>query len=173
MLTNAVVTSILLVHLGVLLVAAAYYTVMAAMLPGITAQGRERFSQRPWLAVVVGVVVSAPWVGASLVLLNLPHPLLKLTGGVFAGLWILCGLAGGASLAQHVGSMSSSERPTWAHTARGGLFLALTWALPIIGWLFVLPMTIATGVGCFLTGLVPAARSSTAGAIGVITDATT
>ena len=167
-LTNAVVVSILLVHVGVLLVAAAYYTVSAAMLPGLTLRARERFAACPWLAVLVGVVLSAPWVTGVLVLLNLPHPALKLAGAVFGGLWLLCGLAGGASLAQHVGAGGRTDAGSWTHTARDGLFLALTWAFPFVGWLFMLPLTIMTGVGCFIVGAFPNRRIASVEATAVI-----
>jgi hypothetical protein len=153
MITEANVWIVLLIHVGVILVAAAYYTVGAAMMPRVTARSRERFARRPWLAMLVGVGVSLPWVGVALMLLSLQRPAAGLAGGVLAGLWILAGLTGGAGLAQHVGSAGGSA--AWTTTARGGLLLALTWILPLIGWLFMLPLTIATGVGCFLMGLAP------------------
>ncbi len=151
MLTTASVYSIALIHIGVILIAAAYYTVGAAMMPNITVRARTRFARRPWLAMLVGVLLSVPWIGVALLLLSFQRPVTGIAAGVLIGLWLLAGMTGGAGLAQHVGS--SGGTTTWATTARGGLMLALTWVLPLVGWLFVLPLTIATGVGCFILGL--------------------
>ena len=43
---------------------------------------------------------------------------------------------------------------------RGGLLLTLTWILPLVGWLIVLPLSLCTGVGCLILGLFPAPRAA-------------
>lgn len=152
MTTDAVVWMWLFVHVGVIAMVASYYTLGAALAPRLTERARDRFARRPWLPVVVGVSISIPWVLISLVLLNTP---VQLAGAIGLGLWVLFGLVGGAGIAQHVGVASSGEDATWRHTLRGGLFISLTWALPIVGWLFMLPVTLAAGIGCLLMGFMP------------------
>lgn len=151
MTTDAVVWMWLFVHVGVIAMAASYYMLGAAVAPRLTERARDRFARRPWLPVVVGLGISIPWVVLSLVLLNTP---VKLVGAIGLGLWVLCGLVGGAGIAQHVGVASSGEDVTWRHTLRGGLFIGLTWALPLVGWLFMLPMTLAAGIGSLSMGFV-------------------
>ena len=156
MTTDAVVWMWLFVHVGVIAMVASYYTLGAALAPRLTERARGRFARRPWLPIVIGVGISIPWVLLSLVLLNTP---VKLAGAIGLGLWVLLGLVGGAGIAQHVGVASTDEDATWRHTLRGGLFIGMTWALPIVGWLFMLPVTLAAGVGCLLMGAVPARRA--------------
>lgn len=153
---TATVTAFISVHLGVILVVCAYYALSAAIAPGITERGRVRFARRPWLPALAGIALSLPWVVAALVLLNVPAGPVKFAGAVLGCAWILCCLIGGSSLAQHVGSMSGREQDmTWIRSVRGGLFITLTWVLPIVGWLGMLPLTLATGLGCLLVGLFP------------------
>jgi hypothetical protein len=158
MTTDAVVLSFLFIHIGVILVVTAYFTLGAAVAPGLTERARVRFARRPWLPLLLGVGVSVPWVIASLVLLKLNAAPAKLAGAVLGCTWILAGLVGGSGLAQHVGRGAGGSPPTLMHTVRGGLLISLTWVLPIVGWLGMLPLTLATGVGCLLLGLVPARR---------------
>ncbi len=154
MTTSAVVQTFLFIHIGVILVVTAYYTLGAALAPALTRRSRLRFARRPWLAVLVGLMISVPWVVASLVLLNLPAAGLKFAGAVLGCLWVLVGLVGGAGIAQHVGQ-SSTDSTSWVGTVRGGLFISLTWVLPLVGWLGMLPLTLAAGIGCFVMGLFP------------------
>ncbi len=158
MTTSAVVQTFLFIHIGVILVVTAYYTLGAALAPALTRRGRLRFARRPWLAVLVGLMISVPWVVASLVLLSQDlSGQLKFAGAVLGCLWVLVGLVGGAGIAQHVGQ-SSTDSTSWVGTVRGGLFISLTWVLPLVGWLGMLPLTLAAGIGCFVLGLFPMRR---------------
>lgn len=156
MTTSAVVSAFLFIHLGVILVVTAYYCLGAAIAPRLTERGRLRFARRPWLPMLVGCGVSVPWVIASLLLLNAPSAGLKFAGAAIGCLWILSGLLGGAAIAQHLGLPGDSTEISWSTTARGGLFLSLTWILPLVGWLVMLPLSLAAGVGCLITGAFPA-----------------
>lgn len=165
MTTSAVVYSFLFIHIGVILVATAYYTVGALLAPRLTQRARERFARRPWLPVVVGVALSVPWVAASLALLGAGAGPVKFVGAVLGCLWILIALFGGAGIAQHIGRgvvggvgsddgiRDGAQDGAWVQTFRGGLLLSLTWVLPLVGWLGMLPLTMAAGVGCFAIGL--------------------
>lgn len=155
MTTSAFVTAMLLIHVGVILVVTAYYAVGAVLAPGLTERARIRFAGRPWLAVLIGLAVSVPWVLAAIGLLNAPLAPVKFVGAVVGCLWVLFGLLGGAGIAQHVGRTHADASPDWAQTVRGGMFISLTWLLPLVGWLGMLPLTMAAGIGCFVLGLFP------------------
>ncbi len=154
MTTSAAVYTFLFIHIGVILVVTAYFTVGAAVAPTLTRRARHRFAQRPWLPAIIGLVISAPWVAAALVLLNMPSGAFKFAGAVAGCTWVLAGLIGGAGIAQHIGR-GRDGTAEWIQTVRGGLFISLTWILPLVGWLGVLPLTLATGVGCLVLGLFP------------------
>ncbi len=154
MTTSAAVYTFLFVHIGVILVVTAYYTVGAAVAPTLTSRARHRFAQRPWLPAIIGLGISVPWIVAVLVLLNLPSGALKFTGAAMGCIWLLGGLIGGAGIAQHIGR-GRDGTAEWIQTVRGGLLITLTWILPLVGWLGILPLTLATGIGCLVLGLFP------------------
>ncbi len=154
MTTSAAVYTFLFIHIGVILVVTAYFTVGAAVAPTLTSRARHRFAQRPWLPAIIGLVISVPWIVAVLVLLNQASGALKFIGAAMGCLWLLAGLFGGAGIAQHIGR-GSDDTPEWIQTVRGGLFISLTWILPLVGWLGILPLTLATGIGCLVLGLFP------------------
>lgn len=148
MLTTAHVWTTVFIHLGVILAAVAYFVVGAAMLPNITQRGAVRLAQRPKATILLGAVISVPWVVVSIVLLQAGGAIASI--GALLGLtWILLGLMGGAAVARHIGQAGDD----WRRIARGGTLVALTWALPLIGWLFMLPLTLSTGVGCLVVGM--------------------
>lgn len=159
MTTSAVVYSFLFIHLGLILVVAAYYTLGASMAPQLTERARLRLARRPWLPVLIGLALSVPWVVIALVLMNLPSGAVKFAGAALLAMWVLGGLLGGASIAQHIGRVDG-ESFRWSHTFRGGLFVVLTWILPIVGWLVMLPLTLAAGIGCLVLGLFPMRAAS-------------
>jgi hypothetical protein len=141
----------LFLFVGLVLVATAYFAVSAAVAPNLAARGRARMATRPWGAVLLGLGVSVPWFVVGLLLLQAPPAGAKLAGALLLMLWVLCGLLGGAGIAQHIGG--ASESAAWTHTVRGGLLISLTWILPFVGWFIALPLTMAAGVGCVLLGV--------------------
>ena len=163
MTTHATVLAYLFIHIGLILAVTAYFTVGALLTPRLTRRARERLAARPWVPLLVGVVLSVPWAGGGIMMLAVPHATVKFAGAALLGSWVLIGLIGGAALAQHVGGTPIDDaRATWSTTARGGLVLSLTWALPVVGWLVALPLTLATGIGCLVTGAFPVRRAQLA-----------
>ena len=153
MTTHAVVYLWLFIHIGVILVATSYFTLGAALAPALTERARTVFARRPWLPTVIGLGISIPWVLLAIVLVSQTPAFAKFIGVAMGGLWVLVGLIGGAGIAQHIGRSGASESVSWTQTFRGGLFITLTWVLPIVGWLIVLPMTLAAGIGCMVIGI--------------------
>lgn len=151
MITTAHVYTTLFIHLGVVLVATAYYVVGAAILPRLASRSAERIARRPIPAIALGLGVTLPWMGGAIVLMSIGGPI-GLIGVILALGWVFFGLLGGAGIAEHVGRMGG-ERDGWRSVARGGLFMSLTWALPLLGWFVALPLTLAAGIGCLVLGL--------------------
>jgi hypothetical protein len=148
MTTSAVVQTFLFIHIGVILVAIAYYLFSAAIAPGMVARSRTSFARKPIKPILLGAAISVPWVVIALMMMGAPLAPLKFLGVVLISLWVLLGLIGGAGVAQHIGGHDATAASPWTQTARGGLIISLTWILPFIGWLGMLPLTLATGIGC-------------------------
>ncbi len=154
MTTHAVVYTWLFIHIGVILVVTSYYTLGAALAPTLTSRARRQFAARPWLPIVIGLAISVPWMLAAIVLLQQAPAVAKFGGAALGCLWILSGLIGGAGIAQHVGGGDiTAGRVSWVQTFRGGLFISLTWVLPLVGWLGMFPLTMSAGVGCLVLGI--------------------
>jgi hypothetical protein len=148
MTTSAVVQTFLFIHLGVLLVVPAYCALGAALAPVFVTAAANRFASKAIKSVLVGLALSAPWVGGAIFLLNREAGGFKFAGAVVGCLWVLCGLFGGSGPALHLGRSGNGESVPWVQSARGGALVALSWFLPLAGWFGMLPLSLATGVGC-------------------------
>lgn len=157
MLTSQQVYAVLFVHLGVLAVVTSSFVVARMLLPNLLTRARVRLAQRLWLPVVIGVLVSIPWMVLSIGLIQAGQaaPPLGGIGAIIGLLWLSMGLIGGGALAEHIGRSATGADDPWRATVRGGAAVVLTWMLPVIGWFFLLPLTLAVGVGCFIVGLFP------------------
>lgn len=163
MLTLQQVYAVLFLHLGVILVMTAYFVVARMVFPTIVSRGQQRFARRAWLPAIIGIGLSIPWVLISVVLMQQGQvaPPLPVIGILFGGAWLLVAFVGAASLAGYIGRGSNDDVTPWKATMRGGVALTLTWALPFIGWMFILPLTLSIGVGCAVLGLFPLREAST------------
>jgi hypothetical protein len=63
---------------------------------------------------------------------------------------LLIALVGSCGLALRVGRNLSTSGDTWHQVLRGGVMLALVFITPLLGWLFVLPVGLASGFGAVL-----------------------
>lgn len=104
----------------------------------------------PWRCLFAGAFWLVLGGGGSLVLLNLPAPILKAAGTVglafFLGV-IGLGCAGLVSIAaQRVRSLDEGGSE-YAALSRGALFVVLPGFLPILGWFGIAPALILIGLG--------------------------
>lgn len=164
MITSAVVSAWLWVHVGILLVVVGYATCGHAILPGAIERGRDRLAGSPVMTAIKGLAISVPWVFAAIVLMNLPIGALKFAGVLLGLAWLALGLVGLSAISLHVGNRGAHEPARWTHVARGAGFVTLTWMLPILGWFVALPLTLACGVGCLFGRAPQGAVAQPAGA---------
>lgn len=150
MITSAVVSAWLWVHIGILLVVIGYSACGWAILPSAAERGRQRLASRPILTAIVGLAISAPWVTGSIVLMTLPNGVLKFAGVLLGLSWLFVALVGMSAIALHVGKRDASGSARWHEVARGAGLVTLTWMLPLLGWFVALPLTLACGVGCLV-----------------------
>lgn len=157
MLTLQQVYATVFLHIGVILVLTAYFVLARTVFPTIVTRGQERFARRPWLAALVGLGISIPWLISALIIIQVGQavPPLPAIGVMIAMAWFLLAFLGTSSLACHIGRTTGDEQSPWKTTIRGGIVLTLTWAFPLLGWIVLLPISLATGVGCAVLGCFP------------------
>ncbi len=143
----------LLVILGSYLVIISYWLLATALFPRLVERCESRYTERPVRTVLAGALVVVPLLILSTALGQASLPGVKLIALVLALLPVLGGLFGSAGLARRVGSGLPAVRDEvepWRKVWRGGLVLAFTFLLPLIGWFFVFPLTLASGCGALL-----------------------
>ena len=157
MITSAVVSAWLWVHVGFLLVVVGYSACGYAMLPGMAERGSAKLATRPLLTTLIGLAISGPWVATSILLMSLPNGVLKFAGVLLGLTWLFVALVGMSAVSLHVGRRERSREARWHEVARGAGLVTLTWMLPLLGWFVALPLTLACGVGCMVA---PAGRAA-------------
>jgi hypothetical protein len=151
------VLKILFLILGTLIVIVGYWLAAASLFPQTVTRARDAYTQRPFRATMIGVVTAAPLVAVGLSLLSAaPNPLLKIFGVVLLPIPVLLGLLGSAGLGDRIGAglpSTMDDHHPWRRVLRGGAVLSLTFLLPVVGWLGVLPWTLTSGVGAAVIAL--------------------
>jgi len=156
------ILKIFLIVVGLLTVYVSYWLVAQALFPGLVERA-GRYYAKPIKITLIGLLAAAiPFVvGAAIS--KLPNPVLKISGVTLMLAPALLGLMGSAGLVLRVGSGLPSpldEQQPWRRVLRGGILLALTFLLPIVGWI-VLPLwALTSGFGAFLLSVREYRRSS-------------
>jgi hypothetical protein len=164
MLNSAVVSAWIWVHIGILLVVVAYATCGHALFPTLVERGRERLSRSLPATLAIGLAIGVPIVGVALFMLTKgPTGPVKVAGAAIGLGFLATALLGLAPLALHIGARGdanpNARQARWTTVARGAAIIALTWMLPVVGWLVALPLSLACGAGCIVLSL--ASRPST------------
>lgn len=147
-----------LIVLGSYLLLVCDWLAAYALFPGAVEASAERYRRRPVAVTLVGLVVLAPLVVIALGLAGaVPRPgLAQLLRGSLL-LLLLPALLGSSGLALRIGTGLKGERDVaqpWRRVLRGGLVLAPTFLLPLLGWFVLLPWTLVSGFGSVVMGLV-------------------
>jgi hypothetical protein len=136
---------------GTYIVINAYWLTTQGLFPEFVYRCRERIRRAPLKSFFIGLACSVPALvlGVSM-LVRAPNPVLKFFGAAVVMLVILTGLMGSAGVAALVGTGLGGTNDVqfgWRRTWRGGVVLGLTFILPLIGWLLILPGTLIIGIG--------------------------
>lgn len=146
------VFKILFIILGFLITIVAYWLLFEALFRPLIKRASLAYETHPYRVVIVGAIVGVPIFLASAGLLKSAAGL-KLLGAVLMSALVLLALMGSTGLARLVGARLASATDTsypWRRVLRGGVVLSITFVLPIVGWFFVLPLTLASGVGALI-----------------------
>ena len=150
------VWKILFLILGTQAVMVSYWLLAAALFPATLRRARAAYDQRSGRVTVTGLLVAVPTLLVGAGLLQGPHPLLKLIGGVLVSTPVALGLVGSAGLCDRIGAGlpgDADSRLPWRRVLRGGIVLSFAFVLPVIGWFVLLPWTLVSGVGASLGSL--------------------
>lgn len=142
--------AITLVIVGLLVAFQGLWLLVSALWPARVAGATDACEGLAWLCFLVGLPIAF----VAIVIIAIVG---KTLGGpgqflafMFTSLLVIYSQVGVAGLVTHIGrrlrSPIDADRP-WRATLRGGIVLALTFLLPIVGWFLVLPVSAITGVG--------------------------
>lgn len=126
-----------------------HWLVAASLFPDYVAKCQVQYG-RPVITTLVGLLFTVIPITVGLVIANVAPPALKWVGILITAVPILAGLLGTAGLARRVGCGMPApvdEAQPWRRVLRGGTALALTFLLPLLGQLIVIPLILASGVG--------------------------
>ncbi len=126
-----------------------HWLVAASLFPDYVEKCQRQYG-RPVVTTLVGLLFTVVPIALGLTIANVAPPVLKWIGIVITAVPILAGLLGTAGLARRVGCGMPApvdEFQPWRRVLRGGTALALTFLLPLLGQLIVIPLVLASGVG--------------------------
>jgi len=136
--------------LGFFVVTIAYWVAAVGLAPNLVKGSAERYGTSPWKSLLIGAAIGIPLFGIGLGFANAGGAPVKMIGALLALSAFLAGLCGSAGLCLRIGkglnTPQDAEQP-WLRVKRGGIVLGLMIIFPILGWVFVLPLALLSGVG--------------------------
>jgi len=143
------ILKIVFIVLGILTVYVSYWLLAQALFPRLVEGTSSQYSH-PFKLTWLGLGIVLPPFALGAVLSKLPQPGVKLLGLTLMIVPGLLGLIGSAGLVLRIGrglpAANDSIQP-WKRVLRGGIVLALTFLLPVVGWIIIPLWVLVTGVG--------------------------
>lgn len=142
--------AIFFVVLGVLIAFPSLWLLHSALFPEFVKSNRAVFERSLWKPFLLAIPFAAASVFFIVVVGKLPASVGQICGVLSFSLIMLFANAGVSGLASMLGSRLASpadvERP-WKATLRGGLVLAFSCLLPLLGWFILMPCSVLLGLG--------------------------
>src|SRR5437660_1220020 len=149
------ILKILLIILGILLIYVSYWLLAEALFPALVDRASRQYG-RPVKVTLIGLACAVVPVVLGLICLNVPNPLVKVAGWILVLVPSMLGLVGSAGLTQRIGAGLPSpvdEKQPWRRVLRGGILLACSFLLPVVGW-FIIPIwALVSGFGAFVSAV--------------------
>jgi len=153
---TADVLQVLLLILGAMLVFQAFWLFGTALFPRMVGQARDRY-KTPIRTTLIGLAVVVPTFFIGFVWLqNRDNNIVKIIGLVIGVVPLMLGAIGSAGLCQLIGlglPAPGDQSQNWRRVWRGGWVLNFCCLLPYAGWFVILPWSIISGCGAFVTSL--------------------
>lgn len=126
-----------------------YWLAACGLFPKMVSRCDEALA-KPLRHCLLGLLVTVVPLFLGVAALKALPAALKWIGLLLIALPVLAGLFGSAGLARRIGRglpTPADEAQPWRAVLRGGIVLSLTFLLPVIGQVLLIPLTIATGAG--------------------------
>ena len=138
-----------LLIVGMMMVIVSFWLAAEALFPGMVVRAREQYN-RPVRTTLIGLALVLPVLLVVTICFRVKNPVFQLLGVTCIALPVVLGLLGSSGLSQRVGLGLPSvvdEHQPWRRVLRGGIVLVLTFLLPFVGWFFLLPLVLISGLG--------------------------
>ena len=146
------ILKIFLIVVGILTIYVSYWLLAQALFPRIVERACQLYA-RPVRITLIGLLTAPLPVILGFILAKLPNPLFKILGITLVVIPALLGLVGSAGLTLRIGtglpSPSDVSQP-WRRVLRGGMLLAFSFLLPVVGWVVVPVWALVSGLGAFV-----------------------
>ena len=160
--------AIFFVVLGVLIAFPSLWLLHSALFPDFVKSNRALLERSLWKPFLLAIPFAAASVFFIALVGKLPGSFGQISGVLSFSLIMLFANAGVSGLASMLGARLASpvdlERP-WKGTLRGGLVLAFSCLLPLLGWFIVMPCSVLLGLGASLITVFGALRKKKGKAI--------
>ncbi len=146
------VLKIFLIVVGILIIYVSYWLLAQALFPRVVERASQLYSKPVKISLIGLLTAPLPFFLGAL-MSKLPNPALRVIGLTFMIVPAMLGLVGSAGLTLRIGaglpSPADIAQP-WLRVLRGGVLLACSFLLPVVGW-FVLPIwALVSGLGAFV-----------------------
>jgi hypothetical protein len=149
------ILKIALIVVGILAIYVNYWLLAAALFPALVERAGRQYAN-PVKLTLVGFATAILPVLLGFILANLPNPLTKVVGLTLLVVPGMLGLAGSAGLTLRIGmglhSPLDAAQP-WRRVLRGGVVLACSFLLPVVGWIILPLWVLVSGLGAFVLAL--------------------
>jgi len=149
------ILKILLIIIGILTIYVSYWLLAEALFPRLVEKA-SAFYSKPLKISFIGLAVAFAPVILGILLSKTANPLLKLIGLTLMIVPGLLGLAGSAGLTLRIGAGLPSpidESQPWRRVLRGGIVLACSFLLPVVGWIIIPLWVLVSGLGALILTL--------------------
>jgi hypothetical protein len=149
------ILKVALIVVGILAIYVNYWLLAKALFPALVERASQQYAN-PVKLTLVGLATALLPVVFGFILANLPNPLTKVVGVTLMVVPVMIGLAGSSGLALRIGmglnSPLDATQP-WRRVLRGGVVLACSFLLPVVGWIILPLWVLVTGLGAFVLTL--------------------
>ena len=141
-----------LLIVGLLTVYVSYWLVAQALFPALVERARRHYG-KPVKITLIGLVAAIIPIVSGAAISSLPNPILKITGVTIMVIPAMLGLIGSAGFILRIGSglpSPNDDQQPWRRVLRGGILFALTFLLPVVGWIVLPIWALVSGFGAFI-----------------------
>jgi hypothetical protein len=146
------ILKIVFIVIGILAIYVNYWLLAQALFPALVERASRQYA-KPLSLTLTGLAAAILPVVLAVILLNTANPVTKVIGWTLIIVPGMLGLAGSSGLALRIGiglnSPVDALQP-WRRVFRGGVVLAISFLLPVVGWVVLPIWVLISGLGAFL-----------------------